>query len=365
MEATFLMDPGFWASADPAVPGAKIEAGALRVGGLEGLVLFKTSGTTGVPKWIGLSREALLLSAAVVNRHLEVDEDSRWGLALPLNHVGGFGVVARAFEAGAELCCFDGRWDAGRFALWAGRVTHVSLVPTQVHDLVKGGFRAPSGLRAVVVGGGILPQAEGEAARRLGWPVLASYGMTEAASQIATQSLAQLDSPYATGPLPVLPHWEVRRSEEGRIGIRGASLFSGWLRPEAGGWCYEPRRGEWFESSDLGSLVEGGLVVTGRADSLVKVLGELVDPVSVERDFGMEGVVVVAVTEEREGHGLWAIFEKEELKREVELRVISYNEKAAGFRRLRGAIRLEPLPRSELGKLRRGELAAMLAARGI
>ncbi len=83
-----------------------------------------------------------------------------------------------------------------------GAVTLTSLVPTQVHDLVQCALACPPSLRAVVVGGAELDPVLGERARELGWPVLQSYGMTEAASQVATASLASLDRPYASSPRP-------------------------------------------------------------------------------------------------------------------------------------------------------------------
>lgn len=352
------MDPEFWTSTVPQAPGAEIDPAALRVPGLEGLVLFQTSGSTGEPKWLGLSREALLLSAAVVNGHLGVDERSRWGLSLPLNHVGGFGVVARAFEAGCGLGCYGDRWNAQRWTEWVGRekISHSSLVPTQVHDLVEAGLPAPPSLRALVVGGGVLSAELGVAARALGWPVLASYGMTEAGSQIATQDLEFLKLEYSVEPMPVLPHWQLRIGEGGRIELCGAALFSGWLRRGAGGWEFERRRGEWLVSSDLGTLGSDGLRVRGRVDSLVKILGELVDPVEVEREIGLAGVAVVALEEARGGHALWAIYDREEQRVELERRLEGYNLGVLGFRRIAGVLKLEALPRNELGKFRRAEL---------
>ena len=156
METTYLRDPAFWQSAEPVAPGTDFVLPLDQVGELDSLVFFQTSGSTGQPRWIGLSREALLLSAAVVNRHLRVDQDSCWGLSLPLNHVGGFGVVARAFEAGCELASYREKWNPARFTEWVRkeRVSHVSLVPTQVHDLVRGQWHAPSTLMVAVIGGG-------------------------------------------------------------------------------------------------------------------------------------------------------------------------------------------------------------------
>ena len=198
MDASLLTSDAFWN--DPRSPVPEIPE-------LAGHVLFETSGSTGDPKWIALSKQALLVSAAAVNHHLGVTRESCWGLALPLNHVGGFGVAARAYQAGCGFQNFSQRWDAQAFREWLERqeITHTSLVPTQVHDLVKANLTEPAAVCAMVVGGGHLDPLTGQAARNLGWPVLASYGMTEAGSQIATQGLDQLHAPYQSAPVPLLP----------------------------------------------------------------------------------------------------------------------------------------------------------------
>ncbi|BCX47045.1 O-succinylbenzoic acid--coaligase [Haloferula helveola] len=356
MEATRLTDPAFWATAEPVAPGAVLpdpSADPL------GLVWFRTSGSSGRPRWIGLGRDALLLSAAMVNRHLGVRPDDVWGLALPLFHVGGFGVAARAFEAGARLEVAPSRWDAARFPAWVAErgVNHLSLVPTQIHDLVAAGLAAPAGLRTVVVGGGVLAQDEGRRARKLGWPVLASYGMTEAGSQIATQSPELLHEPYLTGPIGILPHWEVSAAEDGRLSIRGASLFSGQLLDTGDGWRFEESAGEWYATGDAGAVGPDGLSVVGRIDSMVKILGELVDPEAVERRLGSSGAVVIAVPDARQGHRLVAVVEDRGMIAETERRVAAYNGKSPGPERIGAVVRVDRIPRSGIGKVLRAELS--------
>ncbi len=157
-----------------------------------------------------LRKRALRISAEAVNDWVGVGAGSVWGLALPVCHVGGFGVVARGYFAGCEVVSFEGKWGVDGFCEWVDKVgvTHVSLVPTQVHDLVAAGARGPGSLEVVLVGGGKLEVEAGRAARALGWPVLATYGMTETCSQVATQEVAALGEDFAEGGLGVLPEWE-------------------------------------------------------------------------------------------------------------------------------------------------------------
>ncbi|MES2922847.1 MAG: AMP-binding protein [Verrucomicrobiota bacterium] len=360
MDTALLTSDAFWNDPAPFAAGEIPD-----IPELAGHVLFETSGSSGKPKWVALSKQALLASAAAVNRHLAVTRESCWGLALPLHHVGGFGVAARAYEAGCGFQNFNPRWDARAFRDWLERnaITHTSLVPTQVHDLVRENLTAPATLRAIVVGGGHLDPLTGQAARDLGWPVLASYGMTEAGSQIATQRLDQLQAPYQSAPIPLLPVWDARITPENLLAISGPALFSGYLS----GNDFPRRESEWHVTSDRAILENRWLTPLGRADALVKILGELVDPETIERELlsisqgqlTPDSFAVIAIPDERAGHGLVPVFESS-VSPSVVVAVLSlYQAQAPGFQRLGPAVVIEKFPRSELGKLRRTALEAI------
>lgn len=337
---------------------------------LSGHVLFETSGSTGSPKWLALSKTSLLASAAAVNQHLGVGPASSWGLALPVRHVGGFGVAARAYAAGCRFREFPRRWNAPAFAEWLAEneITHTSLVPTQVHDLAQAGLRAPRMLRAIVCGGGHLELGTGQAARELGWPVLASYGMTEAASQIATQDFSALQRPYEAAPLPLLPIWQAQISAEGLLCVAGPALFSGVLVRESDGWHFQKRESVWHETNDRAALCDQWLTPLGRSDLRVKVLGELVDLEMIERELSLISggllahgmVVVVALPDARSEHSLVPVFDAR-VDEEMANRVLAaYAKTAPGFRRLSQATKISPFPRSALGKPLRAAITAQL-----
>lgn len=374
MDATLLIQDSFW---DEETPVA-ITAPGQRPPVLKKappLVFFQTSGSMGKPKWVGLSREALEYSAMMVNTHLEVFEDSTWGLALPLNHVGGMGVVARAHEAGCGLEIFPKKWQEHDFVGWieSREVTHTSLVPTQVHDIVQSGLRAPDCVQAVVVGGGQLSEEVGATARYLGWPVLASYGMTEAGSQIATQGFDCLEQYFTNAPIEKLAHWDLRLEDDGCLAIKGKSLFDGTLTKEKGKWVYRAREGEWHVTRDRVELSDAGVTPLGRADLRVKVLGELVNLEEVEerlvffsfRRFRRDSVVVLALPDERAEHKLVPVFDAAvgmDVVRDV---LKAYRSQAFGVERLQEAVLLEDFPRTDLGKPMRGKIRKMVSAQGI
>jgi len=153
--------------------------------------------------------------------------------------------------------------------------------------------------------------------------------------------------------------------EGGRLWLRGGSLFSGWVEGGEGAWQWRPREGEWFATNDRSdATTDGWLSPLGRLDSLVKVLGELVDPVAVEEHLADIGgpalarrLAVVPVPDIRAGHRLVLVVEDAVGKAEMARMLDVYHREARGFARLSGPVRMPALPRSPLGKLLRVELA--------
>jgi O-succinylbenzoic acid--CoA ligase len=127
----------------------------------------------------------------------------------------------------------------------------------------------------LVGGASASPALLREAADR-GFPVLATYGLTEACSQVATQRPGETPDQ----PLRPLPGVGVR-VVEGRIQVQGPMLFSGYL-PESA-WAAPFTADGWFETNDLGALdADGRLRIHGRADEVIVTGGEKVDPAEVE-----------------------------------------------------------------------------------
>jgi len=356
-----LRGAAFWESGDcrvlapPHLKQEGIELGRKLAG--EEAVVFATSGSCGFPKWVLFRRAALLSSAEAVNRHFEVTSDDRLMVALPLYHVGGFGMAARGYAAGCALRRFPGSWDAPRFAeqLEKHECTLTSLVPTQVHDLVACELKAPSSLRALVVGGSGMNEREGQAARDLGWPLLQSYGMTEAASQVATDLPRNLSRNFRVAPLSILSGWECRVGENGCLQLRGKALFECYLRWENGQMRRNGEKDEdgWFASSDLVELRGTELTMQGRADRRVKILGELVDVQALEAE--LRGLLekgeahVLPVPDGRRGWRLLPVVEEGSGEAGNFIRML--NQRMPGFARLEPVRVVERLPRTDMGKI--------------
>lgn len=373
----------FWRSSEPYVSAAphasdvarELTAFAETNAAMRGLIFFQTSGSEGVPKWVGLSREAMFISARAVNLHLESKPSDRWLIALPLYHVGGFSILARCYVGGASWIQMDGKWHPQRFVEMcdAEKVTLTSLVPTQVYDLVEAKLHGPASLRAIVVGGGALEKSLGVRAQELGWPVLQSYGMTEAGSQVATEPLDHLYQGFDPERLEVLPIWNLRTDEVGTLTVRGEALAKGYAVRRGNVWQWEPidsvtglitrdRVQMWMHGTRqfLGFL--------GRESSFVKIKGELVSLVELQKrvdalaaSFGLApgNVVVWTAPDARDETRLVLLGEtSEEVLSDI---AAAFNETARRFEHLHETRSVEAIPRTALGKLDRPALEALLA----
>ncbi len=214
-------------------------------------VVVPTSGSTGVPKGVLLTADALLASA-----HAALDRlggPGRWLLAVPPTHVGGLQVLVRSLVAGLDPVVLPpGPFTATSLDGVSG-CRYASLVPTQLLRLPDG---ALEDFDAVLLGGAAAPPG-------LPANVVSTYGMSETSGGCV----------YDGVPLD-----GVSVDVAGRVRLRGPVLASGYRDGapllDADGW---------FTTGDVGALVDGRLVVHGRADDVVVTGGEKVAPAAVER----------------------------------------------------------------------------------
>lgn len=263
------------------------------------LVWILSSGTSSLNqkgyKLIGLSHNAFFASAQAVNEHLKVTTIDSWLNILPLFHVGGLSILYRAYSANISCHNFwtpDYKWNPHSFvdALQTTKATLTSLVPTQVYDLVSENLSVPSQLRAVVVGGAHLNSELYIKARKLGWPVLPSFGMTEAASQIATAKIESLeannnissspDSHCGTPNLQLLNHITAKINSCNILSIKGPSLLEGYYsisHDQSSAWVSPKDSDGWYTTQDCATIKDRYLFLQSRVDDILKIRGESVN----------------------------------------------------------------------------------------
>lgn len=260
IDATQAIHPGI-APIDPAA------ADPARVA-----TIILTSGSSATPKAVPLTVGNHAASTAAIAERLGTGPDDRWMLCLPLEHIGGLAILFRSVMPGAGVALMR-RFDPTAFIeqINERRVTLTSLVPSMLDAVLGlGRHRPPAGLRGVFIGGAPASPALLERARDAGWPVLPTWGMTEAGSQLATPdpaTAAEMD--FHAEPsvaLPPLPGVEVRTASSGALQVRGPMLFAGYLEGTPPG----PDAEGWFTTGDRGIVDRRGAVrVVGRMDNVI------------------------------------------------------------------------------------------------
>lgn len=216
-------------------------------------LVIATSGSTGEPKGVVLTHDAVAASARATSAALDACADDHWLACLPLNHVGGLSVVTRALHTGTQLTVLP-RFDEEAVA--TSPATLISLVTATLARVDHRRFRH-------ILLGGAAPPSDRPA------NAIATYGMTETGSGVVYDGrpLHGVDVRIAAGD-----------GDSGEIHLRGPMLlrcYSDGTSPLCDGWLPTGDIGHWLD--------DGRLHVDGRRGDLIITGGENVWPEPVER----------------------------------------------------------------------------------
>jgi len=287
-------------------------------------VVVTTSGSTGVPKSVVLSRDALTASALATSARIG---DGVWLLALPASYVAGLQVLVRSIVADREPAWLTGAFTPQTFSAAAlmmlstenGRrvPTYTSLVPAQLTRLLAAAaddssvLTALRSFEAILVGGQAIAPATLERAQDAGVRVVRTYGATETSGGCV----------YDGRPL----NGVAVRIAGGEVQLSGPTLADGYLDDPTmtdAAFPTDPDGTRWYRTHDAGILEDGVLRVRGRIDNVIVSGGINVSLDRVERVVrgipGLESAVVVGVSDQRWGEASVVVVPRGEALRRSE-----------------------------------------------
>ncbi len=268
-------------------------------------VLLSTSGSTGSPKLVRLSRENLRSNAASIAEYLDLGPGDCAATTLPLQYCYGLSVLNSHLLAGASVLLTEDSVVEDRF--WvdaaAAEVTSFAGVPHTFALLDASGFarrRLPS-LRTITQAGGRMDPATvrryADLGRERGFDLVVMYGQTEATARMAYLPPHLVDRHPQSIGIPI-PGGSLRidgDAEVGELVYSGANVMMGYAHGREdlalGPTLRELRTGDLARRND-----DGLYELVGRSSRFAKVFGLRVDLDRLE-NMGAERLLNMRVVE--------------------------------------------------------------------
>jgi O-succinylbenzoic acid--CoA ligase len=344
------------------------------------VVLF-TSGSSGKPKAVKLTFSSLINNAKIQNSYLQHTSNDRWLASLPFYHIGGFSIIFRAIMFGTQIILADDLKTQsllrneffGHSSIHSFRPSLISLVSSQISELLKNKIQPNKELRHVLLGGGSIDSNLMKKALSSGWNVSKVYGSTETSSFLTVLSPDEFKLKPESAGKPIPPNEvmivdenkkEMQANTEGEIVVKSPAVMKGYLNDEAA-TKQKLKNGLYF-TGDFGYKDEDGfLYVVNRRSDLIVTGGENVNPVEVENIIlsfpKVKEVCVFGIDDVKWGQKIAAAvvkkpdqtFEADELKHFL-------RDKIAAFKIPKEIFIVDELPKTELGKVRLADVKNLL-----
>jgi acyl-CoA synthetase (AMP-forming)/AMP-acid ligase II len=342
-------------------------------------LILHTSGTTSRPKIVPLTQDNVAVSASNIARTLEFAESDRGLNIMPLFHIHGLlaGLLA-PLSRGGSVFCTPG-FNALKFFAWMedSNPTWYTAVPTMHQAILTRSAHnrdviARHPLRFIrSTSSSLPPQVIAELEGTFHAPVIESYGMTEAAHQMASNPLHGVRKPGSVG-LPAGPEIAIMDEngnflgvgEVGEIVIRGDNVTAGYENnPKANAEAFV---NYWFRTGDQGFKdADEYIRLTGRLKEIINRGGEKISPREVDEALmdhpAVLQVVTFAVPHDKLGEDVAAAVVLREGATTTEQELRSFlSERLAAFKTPRKILFLAEIPKGATGKLQRIGLAQKL-----
>ncbi len=360
----------------PIAPTA--ETPACGGSGASPVLLVYTSGTSGRPKGVLLTQDAIFWNAVNSIAAHDLTSADRVLTLLPTFHVGGLNIhTTPTLHAGGEVTIHP-KFDAGRAlaTIAATRTTLFLAVPPVSLAMIHHPDWAStdlSSLRLVSLGSSVVPEAAIRPWLDRGIPVTQVYGLSES-SPVAI-CLRREDAARKVGSCgkPAI-HCEARiaddagrtlgPNERGEILLRGPNLFREyWHDPETTAAAFA---GDWFRTGDVGHRDEDGFYwVDDRKKDVIISGGENIYPAEIENVLlgcdAIQEAAVVARADERWGEVAVAfVVPRPGAQLTIEQVLELFDGRLARYKHPRQVVLSDALPRNVMGKVLKHELRARL-----
>lgn len=354
--------------------GQHLSAGVLE--SIQAIVF--TSGTTGHPKGAMITFGNHLWSAIGSAFRLGVRPEDRWLACLPLYHVGGLAILFRSCLYGTAVVLSEGYDTKNVLASLAkDQVTIVSLIPTMLGWLLDEGLTKDTAplLRLVLLGGAPAHPELLERAQTAGIPVAVSYGLTEAASQVATLPPESVPAKPGSAGRPLLftaitiidqQGKEATPGIPGEVAVTGPTVMAGYYAdPQASSAALDKG---WLRTGDVGYIdQDGDLWVIDRRSDLIVSGGENVYPAEVERVLrthpAVKAACVVGLSDAVWGRQVAAMVVLKDSSTVTRNELLAFcRQYLAGYKLPRLFVFVDDLPKTGSGKVHRHKVMEMMAA---
>lgn len=248
------------------------------------LILF-TSGSSGVPKAVQLSQKNIASNLTAVLDSLRLHKEQVQHLFLDLSYSFGLlGQLLPGIHCGHEINLYNSVLELKDLLESGGLRGMVSGVPSQLKMLatLTGGMKNPF-VTGIVSAGAFLPYELRTQLKGL-FPnarITSNYGQTEASPRILSYGS---EDPlfFLKGVGRTVRGISARLSESGELLVFGDQIMLGYLGDES--VTREKVVEGWLHTGDLAEIDDTGLVsIRGRSDDQLKIAGERISPLEVEK----------------------------------------------------------------------------------
>jgi len=237
-------------------------------------VVFSTSGTK-IIKAVLHTFRSLFINAIYVAKSFSFYKNKCWLISLPLHHISGFSIYLRSLIYSGKII-FKNKYISFKSVLRDKKITHLSLVPTQLFRILKNrnNIFYLRKLNYIVVSGDFCSQNLWNVIKKFKLPVVISYGSTETASQICLLK-SMICSSY------IYPIIQLKILYNNEIFLKGETIFKGYFTNGYLKKCKDMKC--YFYTGDLGRVFNDNiLVVLGRKDNMFISGGENIYPEEIE-----------------------------------------------------------------------------------